>query len=378
VIESSLKIGVAAPLHFPDRGAAVERVDSDSTSPTNQNLSFRRKPESSHSNRLDTGLRRCDELLVDTGCDEMPAFLRDKIRRRISSRTAQFDTLPKAGQIWRFDGKQDNAVPLCVLLDQAQNEHIWQGWLAAAETDYATDRDVLLEPRDEPFDPLAGMAQTWNKVSVDIRKGSRVLAQLAEHRLAAIREVANGHCESGGGAKPGFVAPLKTNSGATVLAGTRIAHMEDPRRRYQSLYRTAAQSLEPQQSTANVISLPNRQRVWRNVGWSLAASVLLVQAAVIANLMRSQPGTSVEAQSDQASEYRAVPQPPVSYSYLEVYFKPDAREVEIRKLLMQLNATIADGPGEFGQYRVKVAAGSAQVAIGKIQASGLVDSARGL
>ena len=312
------------------------------------------------------------ESVEDENADnnEMPAFLRDKIRKRVSSRAAHFDNQPCAGQIWRFDGKQDNAAPLCVLLDSPQDEHRWLGWLVAAETDYATDRDVLLEPVDEPFDPLAGMVQTWNPVAVDIRQGSRVLAQLSENRLAAIREVASGRCESGGGARPGFIAPLKTNSGATVLAGTRIAHPEDPRRRYQSLYRTAAQSLEPQQVSAEIIPLPNR--IWRNVGWSLAASVLLTQAVVIANLMHT--GTTVDAQINQASEYRAVPQTPVSYSFLEVYFKPDAKEVEIRKMLTRLNARIADGPGEFGQYRIKVSADSALDAVSKIQASGLVDS----
>ena len=334
VIASKLQADTTAPLHFPDREEHAE------------------------------------DLSVDN--DEIPVFLRDKIRQRVSSRMAQFDKRPKAGQIWRFDGKQDTAAPLSVLLDQAQDEHYWHGWLAAAETDYATDRDVLLEPQDEPFDPLAGMVQTWNTVTVDIRNGSRVLAQLAEHRLAAIREVATGQCESGGGARPGFVAPLKTNSGATVLAGTRINHPADTRRIYQNLYRIAAQTLVPQQATAKIIPLPSRQRVWRNVGWSIAASVLLVQAAVIANLMRSQPGTSVEEQINQASEYRAVPQAPASYSYLEVYFKPDAREVEIRKLLTRLNASIADGPGEFGQYRIKVQAGMEQNALIKIQASGLV------
>jgi hypothetical protein len=330
VIESKLQTGVVAPLHFPDMAAEVEYVDSD----------------------------------------EMPVFLRDKIRKRVSSRKVQFDNQPCAGQIWRFDGKQDNAAPLCVLLDAPQDEYHWLGWLVAAETDYASDRDVLLEPVDEPFDPLAGMVQTWNPVAVDIRQGSRVLAQLGENRLAAIREVASGRCESGDGARPGFIAPLKTNSGAMVLAGTRITHLEDPRRHYQSLYRTAAQLLEPQQATSKIIPLPNRR--WRNVGWSLAACVLLAQTVVIANLIRSQQ--TVDAQINQASEYRAVPQSPVSYDYLEVYFKPDAKEVEIRKLLIRLNASIADGPGEFGQYRIKVAAGSAQDAISKIQASGLVDS----
>lgn len=338
VIASKLQAENVVPLHFPDREAHAEDLS--------------------------------------TADDEMPAFLRDKIRQRVSSRTAQFASQPQAGQIWRFDGTEESAAPLCVLLNNLQGEHNWQGWLVASETDYATDRDVLLEPQDEPFDPLAGMVQTWNPLTVDIRLGSRVLAQLAAHRLAGIREVAAGQCESGGGARPGFVAPLKTNSGATVLAGTRISHPEDPRHRYQSLYRTAAQSLAQQQTTAKIIPLQSRQRVWRNVGWSIAASILLVQAAVIANLMRSQPDTSVEEQINQASEYRAVPQAPASYSYLEVYFKPDAREVEIRKLLTRLNASIADGPGEFGQYRVKVKAGAVQDAISKIQASGLVDSVR--
>lgn len=334
VIASKLQAENVVPLHFPDREVHAEDLSA--------------------------------------GDDEMPAFLRDKIRQRVSSRMAQFASQPQAGQIWRFDGTEESAAPLCVLLNSPQDEHSWQGWLVASETDYATDSDVLLEPQDEPFDPLAGMVQTWNPVTVDIRLGSRVLAQLAEHRLAAIREVAAGQCESGGGARPGFVAPLKTNSGATVLAGTRIHHPADTRHRYQTLYRTATQTLMPQPVSAKVIQLPSSR--WRNIGWSIAASILLVQAAVIANLMRSQPGTSIEEQINNASEYRAVPQAPFSYSYLEVYFKPDAREVEIRKLLTRLNASIADGPGAFGQYRIKVKAGTEQEVISKIRASGLVDS----
>lgn len=208
VIESNLIHGAVAPLHFPDREEDVTQTEA---------------------------------LNI-----EMPAFLRDKIRQRVSSRMAQFDKQPTPGQIWRFDRDGEEGAPLCVLLDRSQDEHRWQGWLAAAETDYATDKDVLLEPRDEPFDPIAGMVQTWNPVNVDIRKGSRVLAQLAAVRLDAIREVASGKMTAGGGARPGFVAPIKIDSGATVLAGTRISHPDDPRRRYQSLYRSAAQTFESQ------------------------------------------------------------------------------------------------------------------------------------
>lgn len=337
VISSNLQNATGAPLHFPDKKmATTDHADSANA--------------------------------------EMPAFIRDKIRKRIASHAAQFDPQPKAGQIWRFDGTPDNLVPLCVLLDYPQDEHRWLGWLAAAETDYATHQDALLEPQDEPFDPLAGMVQTWNLVSVDIRKGSRVLAQLAPRRLDAIREMAMGKCADAGGARAGFIAPLQTHSGATLLAGTRITHPEDPRRRYQAMYRSAAQALEQQQQTAQIITLPNRQRVWRNVGWSLAASVLLAQTVIIANLMREHPSTDIEAMRGQAGQYRAAPQPPANYTYLEIYFKSDAKEVEIRKLLTQLSASIVDGPGEFGQYRVKVKAGTEEFTAQEIRDSGVADS----
>ena len=355
VIASNLQSGTVFPLHFPDKEevAAADHADKESA--------------------------------------QIPAFIRDKIRKRVASRMAQFDTQPRAGQIWRFDGKQDNSSPLCVLLDEQQDQHYWQGWLVAAETDYATHQDVLLEPKDEPFDPVAGMVQTWNPVRIDIRKGSRVLAQLAVDRLNAIREVAKGQSEKDDVARPGFVAPLKTNSGATILAGTCINHPEDPRHRYQSLYRTAAEELERQHQPAQLVAANDiqqhrqindatkvvslysgRKRIWQNVGWGLAASVVLAQAAIIVNLIQSQPDQSYK--NSFSSEYRAVPQPASNYTYLEVNFKPETKEIDIRKLLTQLNASIVDGPGEFGQYRVQVKTDAKHDAISKIKASGLVDS----
>ncbi len=336
VIASNLQSGNVTPLHFPgkEENAAVDNADSMTA--------------------------------------EMPAFIRDKIRQRVASRDAKFDTQPKAGQIWRFDDTAPNLAPLCVLLDHPQDDHLWLGWLAAPETDYATNKDVLLEPKDEPFDPLSGMVQSWNPIKVDIRKGSRVLAQLASPRLDAIREVVAGKCEEGGGARPGFVAPLKTHSGATVLAGTSITHPEDPRRKYQGLYRAAAQTLEQQHTTAKIIQLPDRQRFMHKVGWSIAATVMLAQAGIIANLLRGQPEDISKVMRE--SEYRSIPQPPANDAFLEVNFKPDTREVDIRKLLTRLNASIVDGPGEFGQYRVKVKAGTKQTSAQAIRDSGLVDS----
>ncbi|MDA8416722.1 MAG: hypothetical protein M0Z78_06615 [Betaproteobacteria bacterium] len=309
---------------------------------------------------------------TETGNAEMPQFIRDKVRMRVASRMAQFDALPIAGQIWRFDGNQNNVAPLCVLLDRPQDEYHWQGWLVSPETDYATYQDVLLEPRDEPFDPLASMVQTWNSVTVDIRKGSRILAQLVAGRMDAIREVASGHCDKGGGARPGFVAPLMTQSGATVLAGTRIVHVDDPRRSYQELCRSTARSLQNQEGRASEegSSVPSR-RLWIQVGWSLAASIMLAQTAIIANLMRGEPE---KVMPKQATEFRSAPKIHPRYAYLDVNFKPDAREIDIRKLLTRIKAIVVDGPGEFGQYRIRVLLGSDRAALESIEKSGLVDN----
>lgn len=120
--------------------------------------------------------------------------------------------------------------------------------------------------------------------------------------------------------------------------------------------------------------MPRRQKLLRNIGWSLAASVLLAQATIITNLMRSQPGGSIEEQTSRISEYRSTPQSSSQDAYLEVYFKPDAKEVDIRKLLTGLNATIVDGPGEFGQYRVKVRTELVQHMAEKFRVSGLIDN----
>lgn len=305
---------------------------------------------------------------------EMPAFIRDKVNKRVAARQANFDPQPAAGKIMRFDGADDESAPLCVLLDREGKPGIWHGWIAAAETDYATNRDVLLEPQDEPFDPVAGMVQTWNPVEVDAGKAARVLAQLGGARMDAIREVARGECEGGGDAKPGFVAPLAARSSSKVLAGTRISDSGDIRDSYQSLYRAAAYRLQQvHQTTAKVVPFPAKQP-WRNAGWAIAASIVLAQSIVIANLWHGGQDSSVNARMEQVSEYRSTPVPQAAYIYVEVYFKPDAKEIDIRKLLTRLNATIVDGPGQFGQWRLKMKA--AGVEAKTLKESGLVDSVK--
>jgi len=152
VIESNVKGSTASPLHLPSQ---FEADGSDG------------------------------EPLI-------PPFIHDKIIRRVSARRADFGSIPVSGQIWRFDSNNSDHAPLCVLLDKINSAGRWHGWVVAPETDYATDQDVLLEPCDEPFDPIAAMVQTWNEIVVEISKANLVLAKLSSERMDAVREVARG------------------------------------------------------------------------------------------------------------------------------------------------------------------------------------------
>jgi len=74
------------------------------------------------------------------------------------------------------------------------------------------------------------------------------------------------------------------------------------------------------------------------------------------------------------SEFRASTPTTVKKVYLEVFFKPDAKEIDIRKFLSQNSAIIVNGPGQFGQYRIQIDAVNEQNVMTRFKASGLVDS----
>lgn len=144
---------------------------------------------------------------------------------------------------------------LGVLLDRLLPDGRWQGWLAAGEADWAGAWDVLLEPQDEPFEPLFGVVQAWNPVTLVPAPPlcARVLGELSATRLAAVRAVADEWAAQRVGAPAGTVqatpaAPgqiaLRSVAGCfTVLTGTPLAAEGDPRADYQGLYQQAARRL---------------------------------------------------------------------------------------------------------------------------------------
>ncbi|WP_295545598.1 hypothetical protein [uncultured Pseudacidovorax sp.] len=157
---------------------------------------------------------------------------------------------------------------LGVLLDRLLPDGRWQGWLAAGEADWAGAWDVLLEPQDEPFEPLFGVVQAWNPVTLVPAPPlcARVLGELSATRLAAIRAVADEWAAQRVGAPAGTVqatppAPgqiaLRGVAGCfTVLTGTPLAAEGDPRADYQGLYQQAARRLAQSAAPAALAGRP--------------------------------------------------------------------------------------------------------------------------
>jgi hypothetical protein len=60
--------------------------------------------------------------------------------------------------------------------------------------------------------------------------------------------------------------------------------------------------------------------------------------------------------------------------YVKLNFRPDAREQEIRLLLTQVQGTLASGPGQLGDYFVRVPAAQLAHITATLGASPIVES----
>jgi hypothetical protein len=115
--------------------------------------------------------------------------------------------------------------------------------MVAPECDWAGYDDILLEPDDEPFDPVCGMVQVWNAMTIQrsSRANETVLGELSAQRMSVMRAAAAEVGATGldEDAIPGVIALRSLNAGQTLLTGTPLG-TEDVRRDYRRLYRQFA------------------------------------------------------------------------------------------------------------------------------------------
>jgi hypothetical protein len=99
-----------------------------------------------------------------------------------------------------------------------------------------------------------------------------------------------------------------------------------------------------------------------------ALAVVVVQGGVILNLLGEV--------HDNADEIRALNAVRVEEGpMLKINFAPDAKESDIRMLVVQLRGELAGGPGQLGDYYVRVPAGSEAAALARVQAAPIVQAA---
>lgn len=311
----------------------------------------------------------------------MPAFMKDLIARRVATQTAALPVAPMPGQIRACDEIRNAAgvatkhlrKPITMLLDQQIDGNTWAGWLVTSETDYATYWDMLLDDRDQPFDPLAGMIQIWNPTRCVVPTDSRAFGQLSNERLEMARQMAldfKANAKIEDKPRPGFVAMRSTSTGMTVLTGTPLGSSNDPRRAYQQLYQALAREMSDAIAPSNVAVLaPRKQSAWLKPAFAIAATILVVQGIVIQQLLG--PRTPVGIETGDLTRGVPVQQDKV---VIEVFFKPTSQEMEIRKLLTQVRGKIVSGPGEYGDYQVAVPKADVESAMQAMSASGIVDS----
>lgn len=102
--------------------------------------------------------------------------------------------------------------------------------------------------------------------------------------------------------------------------------------------------------------------------YAFATALIAVQAGIIGALLFKDAGEPEYAKT------RALAQQPASGPVLQVTFKSDITERDLRLLLIRVGGRVVDGPGQLGDYIVAVPSERIEPAREELEQSGLVDS----
>jgi anti-sigma factor RsiW len=97
-------------------------------------------------------------------------------------------------------------------------------------------------------------------------------------------------------------------------------------------------------------------------------ALVMVQGGVILNLLGN---AREDADQIRALNAVRVEEGPM----LKISFAPDAKEADIRMLVVQVGGELAGGPGQLGDYYLRVPAGSEAAALAKVQSAPIVQAA---
>lgn len=209
---------------------------------------------------------------VPNALSQLPDHIRKLIQRQCDAAKHTFSDLPHSGLIVLINEaigpegslQLDMANPMVVLLNKpTTHKLVWEGWVVASETDYASYWDMLFDAEeDAPLDPLVGMVQVWNSVKVYLPSIEKTIGELIASRLELVRTLANEYhygdksIEDTQASELGVINLRKINH-RYLLTGTPLSGEDDPRWQYQELYYEAANVIRiPAGMAEDVVGIP--------------------------------------------------------------------------------------------------------------------------
>lgn len=291
----------------------------------------------------------------------MPDFLREHIARTVAAQAAYPSAPPAVGQIRAISAvntiERQNSRPLGrnvgVLLSAHLGGKRWQGWLVTADTDYATDRDLLVEEEDGPADPQAGMIMTRLPLRVMLQGDEAIFAKLSPARLGAVIALA----ESPVGAeplpsRPGHIFARDLDTDHVGITGSPLGAPNDPRHAYFALHQRLADEMTAaaDASVAQAEGKPARSSL---LGWLFGRhwAPAPVLAGLVALIVAQ--GLWLNAEDTEIQRYRGQPAatvPCASVARLRVTFKTNAPQEGVVLLLRKAEAHVINGPSETGEW----------------------------
>ncbi|PJC97721.1 hypothetical protein GQ37_014455 [Janthinobacterium sp. BJB1] len=230
--------------------------------------------------------------------------------------------------------------------DSAQQR--WRGWLVTPDASYADACGLVVEERDAPADPRAGLVLCDMPVTVAVTDLGACLGVFSQERLQAARWLETHGRANGAAAAPGVIARVALPGDDYGLTGTPLSSElgKDARVVYRQLLRQGLQQLQIAPADAAAPQMtpikPANASRWLKIVTAVAASVMVVQSAwlflpkdqaVVGNAEFRNGGSGVET----GVRFR-------------VLFRAEATEAEIRTWLQREQLEIVAGPDTLGAF----------------------------
>jgi len=226
----------------------------------------------------------------------------------------------------------------------------WRGWLVTPDASYADACGLVVEERDAPADPRAGLVLCDMPVTLAVTDLGACLGVFSQERLQAARWLERHGRANGAASAPGVIARVALPGDDYALTGTPLSSElgKDGRVAYRQLLRQGLQQLQiaPADAAApqlTPIKAANASR-WLKIVTAVAASVMVVQSAwlflpkdqaVVGNAEFRNGGSGVET----GVRFR-------------VLLRAEATEAEIRTWLQREQLEIVAGPDTLGAFTV--------------------------